>query len=282
MSGIAFVNGKYFPLDEARFPILDLSVTRGYALCATIRTYEKEPFHWEKHLERLQIGAKRLHLPFPLTKASFYSILKKLSSSLESSEWVLKIVLSGGPSFSMEMETEPSIAIFSTPYVPYPSSFYKKGVELATFSYERFLPEHKTSSYFPAIWAKLDKKEIFEVLYLSKEKEILECATSNLFCVKKGKLITPSSKIYPGVTREIVLSLEKVEQRTVFYEELEEIEEVFLVATNKEIIPIHKVDSFSFSPGSVTKRVQQAFTEYVRKKEWIRKEKISKNNLVCF
>ncbi len=278
---LAFVNGKFIPLSKAQLSISDLSIARGYALSATIRTYEKQPFHWEKHVERLKNGCHKLGLNISYSKEDFYTIMRKMIPKQSQEEWTFKIFITGGISSNLQINEKPGLVIFCTPYLPYPSSFYEEGVELATFSYERFLPEIKTSSYLPAIQTQQKNPAIFEVLYLSTKQEILESATSNFFCVKKGKLLTPSENIYPGVTREVLLSLFSFEQRPIFYKELPEMEEVFLAATNKEVIPIKKIDSFSFPKRKTVQYIQKALTQYIQKKQWIQKERIKENDSVC-
>ena len=52
-----------------------------------------------------------------------------------------------------------------------------------------------------------------ESVYVDGKGQVLEGTTSNLFAVLKGRLITPSIDILPGVTRDVVLDLTAAEFR---------------------------------------------------------------------
>lgn len=268
-----FIQGEYVLDSCAKVSIWDLSVMRGYGLFATIRAYKKEPFHWKDHLLRLQEGSKHLGISLPYTAEEFYSIMKTLLEKNRLSEATLKIVVTAGISGSLDRGSEPTILVACTPMVFLPNHYYEEGVFLSTLPYERYLPQIKTTYYLPAIWEKTKKPHIFEALYLSSEEHLLEAATSNFFAVKKGVIITPKEKVLLGVTREIILSLVsphyRIEERPISYKELEEVDEIFLTATNKEVLPVRQLDEKQFLVGPVTLHVSTLLKEYIQKREWI-------------
>jgi D-alanine transaminase len=92
----------------------------------------------------------------------------------------------------------------------------------------------------------------------------MEGATSNLFMVKNGTLIThpQGPKILPGVTREVLLRCAKsagipFEERAMTLEEAKESQEVFVTSSTRELVWISKWDNVTISKscGPVTKRL---------------------------
>ncbi len=78
--------------------------------------------------------------------------------------------------------------------------------------------------------------------------------------------------ILPGITRKVVLQLVQNEFHVVFQdivmEEVQDLEEVFITASNKEIVPITQIDDVTIGngkPGKRTQKVMQLFREYTTK-----------------
>jgi branched-chain amino acid aminotransferase len=81
--------------------------------------------------------------------------------------------------------------------------------------------------------------------------------------------VTPRHGILPGITRSIVIELAKefydVETRDVHRSELIEFDEVFITASNKEVVPIVQVDDLLIGSGRVgehTRKIMQLFRSY--------------------
>ena len=122
------------------------------------------------------------------------------------------------------------------------------------------LAGHKVTSYLENVLVHDDalKRGYADALFVGLEGEILEASVSNIFLVLRGKLVTPKLPgILPGVTRKVILELEKVQERTVKVSELRSADEVFLTNALIEVLPIGK-------PGPVTQRIAEAYRELTR------------------
>ena len=91
------------------------------------------------------------------------------------------------------------------------------------------------------------KQNAQEALYINAQDEILEATTSNFFAFKNGTLHTCcSDEVLIGMTWEVVLKLSlphfPIEKRPLRYEEIGEIEEAFITASNKEVMPVVQID----------------------------------------
>ena len=98
---------------------------------------------------------------------------------------------------------------------------------------------------------------------------MLEGTTTNFYFFKGDKLITTQTDILPGITRSVVLELVKnrfeVELRDIAKSELDTMEEVFISASNKEIVPIIQINERVIGngkPGPNTCKVMQLFRDY--------------------
>lgn len=259
---ISYINGEYIAGSKG-ISLFDLGLCRGYGLFEYTRTYSGIPFYLEKHLQRLKEGARTLELQLPLTDEEISSIIKTLMQKNRLEEAGIKFIITGGNSFDLTLSQIPTFAITTYPLTQSPSIWWEKGVSIITQQEEIFLPHVKTLNYLPAILAlkKARKQNAFDVLFYDDKQKISELTTSNFFAFKKGTLITPSHKILEGVTKWVVVQLAKehfpIEERDIHLQELKEIDEAFLTASNKEILPITSIDSLNVGNGKVGPKTEE-------------------------
>ena len=179
----------------------------------------------------------------------------------------MRIILTGGRAINgIEYEFEnPTFYILVEKFEPLPKELYERGAKLVTYNHLRFMPEHKTTHYITAVNLQKYRKEeeAVEILYVH-DGEVLECATSNIFIVKDGKVITPAENILKGITRKVVLELIDVEERVILESELKDADEVFITSSFKDIVPINKIDDYEIGdrePGSVTQKLMLQFAK---------------------
>lgn len=272
---IYYINGNYVPEGEAKLSVFDLSILRGFGVFDYLRTYKKRPFHLWDHLERLNYSAKNLRLKIPCSLAEIAKIIDSLIELNQIEEAGIKIIVTGGVSTDQFTPQTASLIVLVFALTKYPKYFYTKGVSAITTSLTRSFPKLKTTQYIPAI-VTLHDHQAEEAIYLNQARELLEATTSNFFCFKKNTLYTCNSdEILLGVTREIVLKLAAqrfpIQLRSITYEELSTIDEAFITASNKEIMPLIKIDHHQIGTGEVgvrTKEMIQAFREYTQQSEW--------------
>jgi branched-chain amino acid aminotransferase len=104
---------------------------------------------------------------------------------------------------------------------------------------------------------------------------VTEGTTSNIFIVKKGRLITPLPEvgILEGITRQTVMELAEdrgipVREAHFFSKELYRADECFLTNTSLEIMPVVGIDGHplgSGHPGNLTILLLKAFREAIKK-----------------
>lgn len=270
MSNLTFyLNGKFVKEDDAKVSILDLGFVRGFGIFDFLRTYNGKPFKLKEHLLRFQNSAKLITLPFPWKIAELEKLVLETLKKNQLPEANIKIIATGGLSADqITPGLNPTLAIVIYPPAVYPQSYYEKGVKVVTVSLMRAFADAKTLNYIPAMIAleKARREKAVEALYKDEKDFVYEGTTTNFFLFKGKNLITPKDGILEGITRKVVLKLAekefKIELRPVRYKELEKIDEAFICASNKEIMPVVQVDSIKIGNGRVgpnTKRLMELF-----------------------
>ncbi len=116
-----------------------------------------------------------------------------------------------------------------------------------------------------------------EALIVDASGQVVEGATSNVFFVHAGSLMTPPEDvgILPGITRGIVLDLARelglpLDLRAPQLHELPRMDEVFISSSIRELLAVVRVDGYPVgqgAPGPVYARLLSAFRSKVRELE---------------
>ncbi|MFZ7125265.1 MAG: aminotransferase class IV [Desulfobacterales bacterium] len=272
---IYFIDGQFVETSKAVVSVKDLAVLRGYGVFDFLRTYGKRPFHLEDHLIRLQRSARLIGLPFPWSRSELAAVVTEGIERSPHSECNVRLLVTGGSSDdSITPGETPRLMVMVTDLHRLPSSWYEEGVKIITSHIDRLVPEAKSINYIPGILALRDAREqgAVEAVYVNFLGQVLEGTTSNFFGFMGDTLVTPERGILPGITRQVVLDLTRdvfpVEARPLHRNELRLLDEAFVTASNKEILPVVRIDSIPMGDGSVgdrTRRVMSIFNEYTRR-----------------
>jgi branched-chain amino acid aminotransferase len=271
---VYYVDGKFVPQEEAVLPLGDLAILRGYGVFDFLRTYGGRPFHLDAHIRRLENSAKLIKLSCPWSQTEISEIVHETMKRNEFAESNIRLLITGGDSDdSITPGSKPRLLVMISPLKQFPDQWYKGGVHIITTHITRYIPGAKSIDYIRAIMA-LDNAQAagaVESLYVDGQGLVLEGTTSNLFAVIKGQLITPSIDILPGVTRDVVLDLTapefKPELKMIQKEDILAADELFLTSSNKEVLPVTKVDGMTIGsgrPGPKTTRAMELFASYTK------------------
>ncbi len=273
-----YINGQYLKEEQALISVLDLSVLRGFSVFEYLRTYKGEPFHLQEHLLRFKYSADKLGLPLPHSLPEIVQIIRNVHEQSGLSDASIKILLTGGVSPDHFTPTCPHLIVFAYPFAPYPNAYFTDGIKVITTPLKRSLPHSKTTQYAPGIVAMQQAKiqGAKEALYLSSQGEILEATTSNFFAFKGGTLHTcESDEVLIGITRQVVLRLASphfpISTQPLHQNQIPDIDEAFITASNKEIMPVIQIDSTPIKNGKVgplTKKMIELFQNYTQSLNW--------------
>lgn len=273
MSEICFINGEYKSIDETEVKVDNVGLLRGYGIFEYFTTYNGKLFRFDQHISRFFNSAKVMSINSPYNKEEIREISKTLKKKNDFDNCSFRIVMTGGRlTGHMEYDpNNPTFIIICKKRDLLSEEYYRQGVELLTLEHKRIISEVKYTNYILPISKRreLEKKEKYDFLY-TWQGNVLESVTSSFFIVKDKKLITPRDHVLPGTTREFIIEITKedfeIERREVSVKELEEADEAFLTATNKEVLPVVKVDEITIGNGEVgetTKKVMKMFKKEV-------------------
>lgn len=276
------LNGKLVPESGLLVSARDLGFLRGYGIFDFLITcLGGKPFHLTDHIARFYQSAEIIGIHIPWDK----SLIKKwvyeaLEANENGKEKSIRLMLTGGvsdDSVSPAAGENPTFIVMVDVRHPCPNEWYQTGVGVITANHTRYAPTAKSVNYIEGIRLinQARKKGDVEVVYYN-DSQVYEGATSNIFALMNGKLLTPRSNILCGVTRDVVLEIQKlsvpVAEKDFTLNQLLSAQEVFLTASNKEVLPVTKIDGRPIGSGKVgpvTKEMMGQFREYVESGVWI-------------
>ncbi|MCP4722414.1 MAG: branched-chain amino acid aminotransferase [Desulfobacteraceae bacterium] len=268
-----YIDGKFVDDENALICAKDITVLRGYGVFDFLITYNKRPFFIEAHVARLENSAKQIGLALNHSNEEICNIVgQTIEKNPLHNESNIRIVYTGGISQdSVTPQGNGILMVMVTAKLILPPWWYTKGVKIITLDIERFIPTSKSTNYLSAVFAqhKAHEKGAVEAIYRDRENRLLEGTTTNMFCFKGNKLITPPDDILPGITRKVVLNLTKDhyehQLRHINADELNQMDEIFITASNKEIVPVIQVDDLVIGngqPGEKTCEIMELFKNY--------------------
>ena len=270
---VYYVDGNYLPEDRAVLSVNDLGLLRGYGVFDFLRTYNGRPFHLADHVARLYQSAKIIDLSLPCSENEMIDIaLKTFERNKALAEANIRLVVTGGASAdSITPDNRTRLLVMVTDLHQCPEQWYRKGAAVITSRGERYLPRAKSTNYLPAILAlaQARRQGAMESIYMDREGHLLEGTTTNFFAFINGRLTTPGNSILLGITRQVILKLAAgefdAEIRDIHGDEIPGMEEAFITASNKQVVPVVRIDKHIIGdgrPGKRTRRLMQLFSAY--------------------
>ena len=270
---IYYIDGAYVDEDKCVLSVKDIIILRGFGVFDLLITYNKRPFYLKEHVQRLETSAHKIGLKLKHSNDEICAIVEEtIRRNSHHDESNIRIVYTGGiSSDGVTPEGNGYLIVMVIPKHQLPDWWYSDGAKLVTAELERFIPGAKSTNYLTAVWAleRAKAMDAIESIYVDRRNRLLEGTTTNFFCFKENKLITPKLDILPGITRSVLVDLVKghfdLEIRDIEKDELSSMEEVFISASNKEIVPIVQVDDIVIGdgrPGQRTQKVMQLFRDY--------------------
>jgi branched-subunit amino acid aminotransferase/4-amino-4-deoxychorismate lyase len=269
---LAYLNGEYLPLEDAKLHVSDLAIQRGYGIFDFFRVSEGVPLYLEDYLNRFYRSAETMGLEDVIARPALKDIVTQLIRRNGVPEAGMKLILTGGYSPDAYHPVKGNFLVSQHNLVLPAAAQMNEGISVITHPYRREIPEVKTINYIMGVWLlkKMHDAHASDVLY-HRDGLVSEFPRCNFFLVtRQGTLVTPANHILHGITRMRVLEIASefcpVEVRDLRLEEVYDAAEAFLTSTTKSILPIVKVDDRPVGagkPGPVT----NALRDLLRQRE---------------
>ena len=280
LRGAVYVNGIVKPANEAVVPVYDHGFLYGEGVYETLRTYNRVPFLYDRHMGRLRASAERIHLDVPFSDAELAGwIDKTVAAAGEMREAYIRILFTRGVgelNYDPKSTPNPTTVIIVKPLEEPPARVFEQGINICLVDILRNHPH----SVNPIIKANnllnnaLAMQEAYrrggeEGLMCNYRGELSECSQANFFMVRGGVVLTPKSEagLLEGITRAFLFEAGEdigveVQEATLHPEDLETADEAFITSTTRELSPVTKIDARpvgSGTVGPVTKRMLDGY-----------------------
>ncbi|VFQ98782.1 unnamed protein product [Cuscuta campestris] len=276
---LAWVGDELLPRESAKVSVFDSVVQGGDAVWEGLRVYTGKILKLEDHLDRLFDSAKALAFSSVPTREEIKdAIFKTLISNGMFDNVHIRLTLTRGKKVSSGMT--PALNLYGCTLIVLPEwkpPVYDnaKGIMLVTATTRRNSPNNLDSkihhnNLLNNILAKIEgnNAKADDAIMLDKDGYVAETNATNIFLVKKGRVMTPHADFcLPGVTRaaviELVLKENLVfEERRISLSEFHTADEVWTTGTMGELTPVTKIDGRLIGSGHVgpiTLRLQDAY-----------------------
>ena len=255
--------------------ISDRGFQYGDGLFETIAVINGQPVFFDRHIDRLNAGCRRLYIPFPGTELLAFEA-QKLSE--HSSNAVLKLILtrgSGGRGYRQPDVIQTTRVLSLHPFPDYPGSYKEQGI-VARFCDTRLglnpaLAGIKHLNRLEQILARAEWTDpaIQEGIMLDINGHVIEGTMTNLFYVKNHTLYTSGLTFsgVAGIIRGILMAISSVQgisaiEHIFTQDELLSADEIFVCNSIVGIWPVRQIAKTCFPIGEITLQLQTGLAHF--------------------
>src|SRR5215207_5902936 len=285
LRGAVYVKGVIRPAGEAVVPVYDHGFLYGEGVYETLRTYNRVPFLYDRHMHRMRASAERIRLPVPFGDADMASwIDRTVAAAGEMQEAYIRILFTRGVgelNYDPRSTPDPTVVIIVKPLEEPPARVFDEGISICLVPILRNHP----GSVNPLIKAnnllnnalamqEANRRGGEEGLMCNYRGELSECSQANFFMVRSGVVLTPKSEagLLEGITRAFLFEVGdeagiEVREAILRPEDLETADEAFITSTTRELSPVTKVDGRPVGtgkPGTVTNALLRGYRQRTR------------------
>lgn len=275
---IAYLNGDFLPLTEAKVSAQDRGFLFGDGIYEVIPVFQKKLFQLNAHLDRLRNSLNAVSIQDPYTDAQWESLLNDLIQKHPWDNQFIYLQVTRGVQLVRdhlpENDLKPTIYAYTNPLKPIADHILKQGIKAVTLEDIRWLRcDIKATTLLPNVMMKLAAKQqgADDAILIGRDQTISEGSASNVFIVKDGVLHTPplSNRILPGITR---MMIEKIAldhhipliEKQLFLADLETADEIWLTSSTKDALPVCSLNNNTIGsgkPGSIWRKMQAYFEQ---------------------
>ena len=278
--GAVYVNGRIARAEDASIPVYDHGFLYGEGVYETLRTYNRVPFLYDRHVRRLRASAGHLQLDVPFSDGELAAwIADTIAAAGEMREAYIRVLLTRGVgelTYDVAATPVPSLVIIVKPLEEPPARVYTDGIRISLVSILRNHPGSvnpiiKSNNLLNNALAmqEANRRGAEEGLMCNYRGELSECSQANFFLVKDGVARTPKNEagLLEGLTRNFLFEVGQevavpVRYDTLYPRDLETAEEAFITSTTRELSPVTRIDDRLIGngkPGPVTQRLLDGY-----------------------
>lgn len=274
LMSVAYLNGEWLPLDEARVSVFDRGFMFGDGIYEVMPVYGQRIFTLDDHLKRLARSLGELRLESPFSDDEWRALFREAVERGKEDPAYLYLQVTRGVAIPRShvypSSVTPTVLITIT--------------EAPSLRRENVTP-HNLVTKQDFRWGRGDIKvtslvanglirnealaEGYDDAVLIRDGKVTEATAANVFIVKNGTVLTPpkSTFLLHGITRDHVISLAvgagiPVEERDIPEAEMLAADEIWLSSTGQEVWPAVSINGQTIgngAPGVIWQAIDDLF-----------------------
>lgn len=209
---IAWLNGRFLPLSEARISPLDRGFLFGDAVYEVLPVYAGRVYRLEQHLDRLDRSLREIRIEHTLSRGTWRRICGGLVTRNGGGDLLIYLQVSRGAEAERVhvpgRGVEPTVFCCASPLPPLRDDLLRRGVACMTAQDNRWgRCDIKSTALLANVLLKWQAQDAGAAeAILLRDGRLTEGSTSSVLVVRDGGLVTPpqSSRLLPGTTRSVL------------------------------------------------------------------------------
>lgn len=264
MPEIAYVNGVFCPIHEAKVSIEDRGFQFGDSVYEVVFAYGGKLFELDAHLTRLRGSLDAIDLAYDFEAAGLVDAMREGVRRCEFSDVMVYLQITRGVAPRVHAIPEglsPTVVMTFKAIPPIAAELQARGARLKTFPEVRWANCYiKATTLLPNVLAKsrAQRAGYDDAIFVTCEGEVRESTSANIYIVEGETVIFPrrNESVLHGVTQRFLsgcaeaLGL-RMEEGVIGLERLFAAAEVFISSTAVEVLAVTSVDDKAISTGKV-------------------------------
>ena len=280
---IVFLNGTFLPLSEAKISVLDRGFTFGDGVYEVIPVFSGNIFRLDAHLDRLANSMAALDINLAQSREELVSILMELvRENPASGDQQIYLQVTRGVTERDHHYGEGIEPTFFAMCKPMEKKDISGGIYAITHDDIRWKYCHiKSTALLASVLLKKIARDAgnSQEAILIRDGKLTEGASSNVFIVKDGVIMTPrkDNNILPGITRDLLVELlndsgQGCVETDVSEGQLRQADEVWITSSTRGVVAVINLDGVTIGDGKPGRYWQQAQELYDSFKETVSRD----------
>src|SRR5579871_6195704 len=281
LDSIAYVNGSFVPLSEAKVSVLDRGFLFADGVYEVSAVLDGKLVDNDSHLARLARSVGEIKLPLPETIARIKEIQHELIASNQLRDGLVYIQVTRGADvgrdFAFPKGVKPTLMMFTSVKDIVNAASAKTGIGVITVPDIRWTRRDiKSVALLAQVLAKQAAAEAgCGEAWMIEDGKVTEGGSSSAFILTRDDVLVTrenSSAILPGCTRKAVVKLAeerqlRVEERAFTVDEALKAKEAFITSASSFVQPVVKIDGKPVAdgkPGPMATRLREIYIDFAR------------------
>ncbi len=276
--GVAFLDGQYVPISEAKISVLDNGFLHSDATYDVVHVWDGAFFRLEDHLTRFFESVEKLHMSIPYDRAQVTEILCNCVALSGLRRAYVEFICTRGVSASGSRDPRDCDNRFIAFAIPFGSVAnpvqMTRGLHVAISDVVRIPPQsldptvknYHWLDLITALYGAYDQGAE-TVILIDQNGNVAEGPGFNIFAVCQGQVFTPAHGVLLGITRQTIFDLCEGLKMDCVAQDISatvlcQADEVFVTSTAGGVMPVSKINGRMIGAGGVGPVTEQIKAAY--------------------